>query len=95
MSRSFWRAAKALLLQVQGSLAAREPAFMLSRDCPGFDPNLLLCMAALEGPLSPLRTDCASPALMLLLACPAVHESMHSARDLATMVSLPALTAYA
>lgn len=29
------------------------------------------------------------------VACPAVHESMHSTRDLAAMVSLPVLNAYA
>ena len=46
-------------------------------------------------PLSSLRTDCATPALTLLLACPAVHESMHGTRDLAPMVSLPVLRTFA
>ena len=43
------------------------------------DPSLLPCLAALEGPLFPLRTDCASPALMLLccLPCSAREHAQH------------------
>ena len=95
MSRSFWRVAKAPSLQVHSSLAGAGPAFMLSKIALACDPGLLLWVVALEGPLSPLRTGCASPVLTLLLARPAVHEGRHSTRDLARMVSLPVLEAYA